>query len=86
MLLCHRTLPVTKLRDDWGRMLARRLVLTLPMSPLYLSHVCNFPLHAGNVFIAHRQKCSKKHCINIETMLRIVLNIASVPEDKEVVD
>lgn len=86
VLLCHRTLPVTKLWDDWGRILARRLVLclTVLMLLLYLSHVCNLPLPGGKVFTAHRQKCSNV-CVNIETMLRNVLHIASVPEDKTIV-
>lgn len=68
--------------------MARRLVLcsTLPMLPCYdcLMYV-NF-LSLVGIYLLHIDKNVQRTCVNTETMLRNVLNIASVPQDKEIVD
>lgn len=56
------------------------------MLPLYLSHVCSFPLPGGNVLLHTDKNVQRNICVNFETMLRNVLNMASVPHGKEIVD
>lgn len=79
-----RGLPTVTVMRWLGKNTARRLVLCLmlPVVPLYFSHECNFLLMMA-VYLLHTDTNVQRNvCVNIETMLRNVLNIARVPEGR----
>lgn len=74
VLFCHRTLPVTKLWDDWGRMLARRVVLCQCRLCIYLIYVIFLAMVV--MYLLHTDKNVQRNIyVNIETMLGSVPNI-----------